>query len=103
MGKQHLDLLALPPRGAALLRGADVARHLPSTLVDRAGDLAGGCVGTAPRLQRAGVAVMLAGAVAHHPIRIDQRRRRPVDLLTLPQWLAGRASVDVGFRVVGEG
>ena len=103
VGKQHLDLLALAPRGAALLRGTDIARHLPGPFVDRAQDLASRGVRAALQLQRAGTAVALAGAVAHHAIVIDERERRPVDPLAWPQRFAGRAGVGIGFRVVGEG
>ena len=43
---------------------------------------------TALRLECAGVAVELAGPVAHHPVFVYERARRPIDLLTLPQLLA---------------
>ena len=54
------------------------------------------------RLERTGVAVDLAGAVAHHPVLIDERPQRPIDLLALPKLLAGRAGVGIGLMIVGE-
>ena len=64
--------------------------------------LRAGAFGTAARLQGAGVAVELAGAVAHHAVLIGQRSRVPIGLLPLPQLLAGRADVGVAAVVVGE-
>src|SRR5688572_24179635 len=70
--------------------------------MDRARDLAGGCVGTAARLERTGVAVELARPIAHHPILINERALGSVYLLALLQHLASRAGVGIGLMIVGE-
>ena len=79
-----------------------MSRHIASAFVDRAQDLAGGRVGTAPRLQHTAIAVQLAGAIAHHPVLIDERARQSVNLLTLPEFLPGRADLAVALVVIGE-
>ena len=62
--------------------------------MDFAHDAAGGHVGAALRLERAGPAVAEAGVVADRVICADAAGRR--------QHLAGRASVDVTHLVEGE-
>ena len=89
-------------RGDVGVGGGDVAGHVAGALVDRAQDLAGRRVRAAARLESAGVAVELAGAVAHQPVLIDERARHPVDLLALPQLLAARTGVEIAPVVVGE-
>jgi hypothetical protein len=70
--------------------------------MDRAQDLAGGHVGTAPQLQRTAIAVQLAGAIAHHAVLIDERTRQSVNLLALPEFLPGRADIAIALVVIGE-
>ena len=50
----------------------------------------------------AGVAVELAGAVAHQAVLVDERARHPIGLLALPEFLAARAGVEIAAVVVGE-
>src|SRR5258706_16215424 len=66
------------------------------------GILRAGRVRTAPRLQRTTLAIQLAGAIAHHPVLIDERAWHSIDFLALPEFLPGRADVAVAFVVVGE-
>ena len=73
MGEQHLDLFAPTSRGPVRLGLGDIARHVASTLMDGAGDLAGRCIGTALRFQGTRLAIQLAGAIAHHAVLIDER------------------------------
>ena len=80
----------------------DIAGHVAGALVDRAQDLAGWRVRAAVRLEGAGVAVELAGAIAHQAVLVDERARHPIDLLALTQLLATRAGVEVSSVVVGE-
>src|SRR5439155_17155093 len=70
--------------------------------MDGAQDLAGGRVGTALRLQRTGLAIQLAGAVARHAVLVDERARHSIDFLALPEILSGRADIAVALVVLGE-
>ena len=67
--EQHLDLLALTSRRHIGLGPGDATRHISGSLVDRARNLAGRHLRTAPRLKLADIAVVLAGVVV---------KRRPV-------------------------
>ena len=71
MGEQPLDLLPLAARGGIGVGGRDIASHVASALVDRAEDLARRRPGAAAWLESAGVAVALAGAVAHEAFVVD--------------------------------
>ena len=93
MGKQHLDLLSELSRGFVFFRPGDVARHLAGAFVDRAQDPALRLLRAALRLQWAGIAIRLAGAIAHHVVFIDERGWCPVGLLALSQRLSGRADI----------
>src|SRR5271155_5230291 len=70
--------------------------------MDGAQKLAGGRVGTALRLQRTGLAIQLAGAVARHAVLVDERAWHSIDFLALPEFLAGRADIAVAFVVIGK-
>src|SRR5271156_6146632 len=70
--------------------------------MDGTRDLAGGCVRTALRFQRAALAIQLAGAIAHHAVFIDERTRHSIDFLPLPEFLPNRTDVAVAFAVIGE-
>src|ERR1700704_3762623 len=61
--------------------------------MDGAQDLTGGRVRTATRLQRATLAIQLAGAVAPHAVLIDERARHSIDFLPLSEFLPGRADI----------
>ena len=63
-------------------------------------DLAGGSLGAAARLEGTGLAVELAGAVAHHAVLVRQGSLE--GLLARPERLAGGADVRVGLVVEGE-
>src|SRR3546814_15493719 len=92
--EQHLDLLPLPAGGLIVLGLGDVASHVPGALVDRSWDLPGRLLRAALLLEGAGVAVVLAGAIAKLTAVTDDPGR--------PQGLAGRTAVGVGRVVVGE-
>src|SRR5712672_3960990 len=70
--------------------------------MDGAQDLTGGSVRTATRLQRATLAIQLAGAVAPHAVLIDERARHSIDFLPLSEFLPGRADIAVALVVVGK-
>jgi hypothetical protein len=55
------------------------------------------------RLESAGTAVELAGAVTQHAVLIDERTFLAIDLLPLAQPLAGKADIAVVLVVVAEG
>src|SRR5712672_315816 len=81
-------------------RRRDVARHIAGAFVDGARNLPGGRLRTAPLLQRTALAIEFAGAISHHAVLIDERTRHPIDFLSLPEFLAGRADVAVAFVVI---
>src|SRR4051812_34946699 len=95
MGKQHFDLLPLAARGAIGIRLSDVARHVPCSLEDAAGNFASWLLRAAAWLQGAAVAVIFAGPVDQRSAIVHQRA-------PATQHLAGRAEVDVALVVVGE-
>src|SRR3979490_3650521 len=70
--------------------------------MDGAQDLTGGSVRTATRLQRATLAIQLAGAVGPHAVLIDERARHSIDFLPLSEFLPGRADIAVALVVVGK-
>ena len=72
--------------------GSGDSRHVASPLVDRP-QFAGRRVRRA-RLEFTGVAVQLAGAVAHQPVLIDEGWRHPDRLLPLPQFLPSRTGIE---------
>jgi hypothetical protein len=94
MREQHLDLLALAPRGEAFLAASNGASHVACTLVDGLGHLAGGHVRAAAGLQRAGIAIVFARPVEQRGAVVDERARAG-------EPLAARADVDVAFAIVG--
>src|SRR3546814_2019596 len=83
--EQHLDLLPLPAGGLIVLGLGDVASHVPGALVDRSWDLPGRLLRAALLLEGAGVAVVLAGAIAKLTAVTDDPGRH--------QGLAGRTAV----------
>src|ERR1700687_4886862 len=70
--------------------------------MDGTRDLAGGFVRAALRLQRTTLAIQLAGAIAHHAVLIDERRRHSIDFSPLPEFLPGRAEIAIALLIVGE-
>ena len=102
MSKQHLDLLPLSSGGRIRVGQRQIASHIPRAFVDGAWDLPGRLAGTAARLERAAIAVVLAGAVSNETILIDTRAwRREVAVRPL-QLLATGADVSVVLVVVSE-
>ena len=59
--------------------------------------------GATVRLESTGIAVELAGAIAHHAVFVDERGRGAIDLLAQLQLLSGRAEIDVRLMIVSEG
>src|SRR6187551_2705314 len=103
MGEQHLDLLALAPRGDPLVFLRERPRHVAGPFMDRAHDLARIGAGTAPGLERTGVAIELAGAVAVEAVGMRGSiicRAAPAEALEL---LACRADITILLAVEGEG
>ena len=94
MCEQHLDLLSLPARGAIGVGLRDIARHVPSALVDAARHLARRLLGAAAWLEAAGIAVVFAGAVQELVIVHDRA--------LAGQHLACGAKVGVALVVIGE-
>jgi hypothetical protein len=92
--EQHLDLLALPPRGTASVALRDVAGHVPRPLEERAPNLPRGFLGAAARLEAADIAVVLAGAIEELVVVHDRA--------LADQNLAGRADIDVPLVIIGE-
>ena len=80
----------------------DVPGHVAGALVDRAQDLAGRRVWAALRLQRAGVAIELAGAVAHEAFGIDTLAVDAEGAAILVELLPARAGVAIAGVVIGE-
>ena len=92
MSKQHLDLLALPPRGAIGLSLCDVAGQVPGALMDAAWHLACRLLGTAARLEASDLALVLASAI--HELFVVY------DRALAGQHLAILAKVDVALVVI---
>ena len=102
VSKQHLDLLSLASRSCIRVGQRQIAGEVPRTLMNGPRHLAGGLSRTAMRLERAAVAVLLAGAVADEPILVDTRAwRREVAVRPL-QLLAAGTGISVVLVVVGE-
>ncbi len=70
--------------------------------MDRAQDLAGGQSRAAAGLERAGVAIRLAGAIAHQIVPVDERGWLLVQLPARPQQLSGRADIGVRLGIIVE-
>jgi len=102
MGEEHLDLLPLSPRGDKGVGLGDVPGHVAGALMDRAQDLASRRVGAALRRQRTGIAVELAGAVAHEALGIDALATKAEAPAILVKLLPARAGVEIAGVVVAE-
>src|SRR5713101_2823549 len=102
MGEQHLDLLPLPARDDVGLGLGDGTSLVAGGFIDRAWYLASRSIRAAARLQRAGVAVRLASAVAHGVVLRRCGPWRGERSSVFLQLLAARADVDVARPVVGE-
>lgn len=87
MGEQHLELLALASGDGISLGGGDVARHIPSTFIDGARHLARWLFRTAPRLQRASLAIVLTRTV--------EKRSRPIEFSgkSMRRWVIAQAEI----------
>ena len=102
MREQHLDLLALAPGGRPLIVFGDGAGEVTCALVHRPRHLARVHTGAASRLQRAGVAVELAGSIAEEAVGVRRVRMSTPVASTALQHLARRAGVMVLVEVIGE-
>jgi len=100
MGEQHLDLLPLPARDDVGLGLGDGTSLVAGGFIDRAWYLASRSIRAAARLQRAGVAVRLAGAVAHGVVLRRCGPWRGERSSVFLQLLAARADVDVARMYV---
>jgi len=80
----------------------DVPGHVAGAFVDRAQDLAGRRVGAALRFQRAGVAVELAGAVAHEAFGVDTVATNAERAPILVKLLAARTGVEIAAVIIAE-
>jgi hypothetical protein len=63
VGEQHLDFLPMPPRAAIGVGLGGVVGQVTSTFVNATRHLPGRLLAAAARLEAAGVAVILAGAI----------------------------------------
>jgi hypothetical protein len=95
VGKQHLDLLAQPPRGVAFPRFGHLARHVAGAFVDRARHLPSRRVRAAPGFESASRAFVLKCAVQHRRSVIHARPGRG-------QRRTAGTVVDVVLVIVGE-
>src|SRR3954464_10232530 len=102
MREQHLDLLALAARDQPLVLLGDGPGEVTCALVHRPCHLARVHTGAASRLQRAGVAVELAGSIAEEAICVRRVRVSTVGTATALQHLASWAGVMILVEVIGE-
>src|SRR4030095_5061272 len=95
MGEQHLDALSIVARLFERLGLAECPSDIAGLLVDTARDLARRLLRTAPHLERADVAVELAGSVKQQVVIHD--------LASAREGLSRRTGVDIALLVEGEG
>ena len=100
--EQHLDLLALAPRGQIGIAERQIAGEVARAFVDRAQHLATGIAGTAAIPQRAGVAVGFAGTVLVDAVGGWLGLRCAAFLPVTAQRLAAGAGIAVGLVIVDE-